>query len=207
MSSAPFVIAPASSPPVAALDDREEARRQLLAAAVVDADQAATRDRIVTFLDAHDDALHRSCVPGHLTGSGAIVDLGTGRTLLIHHAKLERWLQPGGHADGDGNLGHVAWREAWEETGLDDLRLVTPAIDVDVHEIPARGSDPDHLHLDLRFLVVTEGEPAPVANDEVLGARWMEPDDAAVPAGSELQRLLLRARAVAAEVQLSSNPS
>ena len=71
------------------------------------------------FIDAHPDALHRSCLEGHLTGSAAVVDPSTRQVLLLFHAKVQRWLQPGGHADGDGNLARVALREAEEETGID----------------------------------------------------------------------------------------
>ena len=75
--------------------------------------------------------------------------------LLLFHAKVQRWLQPGGHADGDGNLARVALREAEEETGIAGLRVLTPAIDLDVHVFHhARRAEPDHLHLDVRHLVV-----------------------------------------------------
>ena len=149
---------------------------------------------VLEFCDRHDDALYRSCTEGHLTGSAIVVDPSTGRSLLIHHAKLQRWLQPGGHADGDANLAHVAWREATEETGLTGLRLVSPAIDIDVHAIPARSGEPRHLHLDLRHLVLagerTEAEP----NHEVTAARWMMPDDPEILAGGdELHRVVGRA--------------
>ena len=84
-----------------------------------------------------------------------MVDPATRHVLLLFHAKVQRWLQPGGHADGDGNLAHVALREAEEETGIVGLRVVTPAIDLDVHMFHnAAGTEPDHLHLDVRHLVL-----------------------------------------------------
>ncbi len=182
-------------------DDLGEARRQVRLACLVGADQEALRHRLLAFCDDHPDALHRRCVAGHLTGSGVVVDAATGRTLLIHHAKLGRWLQPGGHADGDGNLGAVAWREAREETGLTGLRLITPAIDLDVHAIPARGAEPEHLHLDLRFLVLAGPSTRPDPNHETLGARWLGADDPVVATGGELARAVRRAVAVAATLE------
>ena len=176
-------------------DDLDQARRHIAEAELVGPDQERVRAEVLAFCAQHADALHRRCVPGHLTGSALVVEPGTERILLIHHAKLQRWLQPGGHADGDGNLGAVAWREATEETGLDGLELVTPAIDIDIHAIPARGDDPDHLHLDLRFLVLATGSTVAAPNHEVLAARWMASDDPAVGHG-ELRRLVDRALTV-----------
>ena len=72
-----------------------------------DAEQARFRREMLEFLEAHpEDAHRRSCVPGHLTASSLVVDRSRGRALLTHHKKLERWLQLGGHCDGDSNLLH-----------------------------------------------------------------------------------------------------
>jgi len=138
--------------------DHEEARRQILA-----------------FVARHPDALLRSCDEGHLTGSALVVDPGAERILLLFHAKVRRWLQPGGHADGDGDLAHVALREATEETGLEGLRVVTPAIDLDVHLFhDARGDDPDHLHLDVRHLVLTRPGTVVATNHESDDHAWVD---------------------------------
>ncbi|MDH3682668.1 MAG: NUDIX hydrolase [Acidimicrobiia bacterium] len=194
------VLAPGSTGLMPADDDLDEARLQIRTAALVGIAQQRTRADVLAFCDAHPDALHRSCVEGHLTGSAVVVDPATSQTLLIHHAKLDRWLQPGGHADGDGNLAAVAWREATEETGLEGLQVVVPAIDIDVHGIPARPGEPEHAHLDLRHLVLVGPDRAAVGNHETLGARWLTPGDPAVSAGSELSRLVTRAVEVAAVV-------
>lgn len=169
-----------------------------LNAAVLDGDeQVEVRARILDFIGSHPNALHRSCLDGHLTGSGIVVDPATGESLLINHAKLGRWLQPGGHADGDGNLAAVAWREASEETGLNGLRAVLPAVDVDIHEIPARPGEPAHLHLDLRFLILVGPDREAAPNHETLGARWMRPDDPEIVGTGELQRAVSRASTLA----------
>ena len=130
------------------------------------------RDRVLDFVARHPDVLHRTCLSGHLTGSALVVDPSRGHTLLMLHRKLSRWFQPGGHADGDANLLAVALKEAAEETGISGLMVATPAIDLDVHEVPA--PEGDHLHLDLRFLVrAPAGADAP-GNHESLELRWVD---------------------------------
>jgi 8-oxo-dGTP pyrophosphatase MutT (NUDIX family) len=140
----------------------------------------ASRAQILDFIDAHPDALHRSCREGHLTGSAAVIDPSTRRLLLLFHAKVRRWLQPGGHADGDGNLARVALREAEEETGIDGLRVLAPAIDLDVHVFRhATGAEPDHLHLDVRYLVVAPPGAVASGNHESEAIRWVAIPDLA----------------------------
>lgn len=164
--------------------------------------QEELRARILEFCDGHDDALVRTCLEGHLTGSAVVIDPSRSATLLIHHRKLGLWLQPGGHADGEGDLGLVALREAEEETGLTGLSLVTPAIDLDIHEIPARGDEPAHLHLDVRYLVLASpGSEAAPDVVETMGAQWVTGDDPeGVMASAELRRLVHRALVVASYI-------
>lgn len=136
----------------------------------------ADRTRVLELIDAHDDIALRTCRPGHLTGSAFVVDPSRMAGLVLFHTKLQRWLQPGGHADGDTNLARVAWREATEETGIDGLQVVTPAIDVDIHRVDPPAEDA-HLHLDVRFLVLAPDGAEPVGNHESQGFRWVTLDD------------------------------
>ncbi|MEM7092505.1 MAG: NUDIX hydrolase [Actinomycetota bacterium] len=154
-------------------DDRETARRALGDARGTGFDE--DRQRILELVDAHDDIAIRTCRPGHLTGSAFVIDPSRNAALLLFHTKLQKWLQPGGHADGDTNLAAVAWREATEETGIDGLEVVTPAIDIDIHEVDPPAEDA-HLHLDVRFLVLTPPGAEPVGNHESQGFRWVTPD-------------------------------
>ncbi len=155
-----------------------DARRAIEEALPTDPAQNSVRDRMLAFLDAHPDALHRSCADGHLTGSALVVDPSTRRVLLLFHAKVQRWLQPGGHADGDGCLAHVSLREATEETSIRGLRVVTPAIDLDVHLLHAdAGSEPDHLHLDVRHLVLAPAGSTGSSNHESEGLVWAAVDE------------------------------
>ena len=116
--------------------------------------QDQARQTILNFVAEHPDALHRSCLEGHFTGSSWVVDHHATRGLILLHSKVNRWLQPGGHADGDGFLQMVALREATEETGIVGLEVWSDPIDIDVHVIEKHSdSEPAHLHLDVRYLV------------------------------------------------------
>jgi 8-oxo-dGTP pyrophosphatase MutT (NUDIX family) len=151
--------------------DRAVALEQLAAADVL-AEAQQHRERVVELVEAHHDVLLRTCVPGHLTGSAVVVDPAKGRTLLMLHRKLGRWFQPGGHADGDANLAHVAFREATEETGIEGLAVVVPAIDVDVHEVHL--PDGVHLHLDVRYLVLAPADAVAPGNHESVRLAWVD---------------------------------
>ncbi len=107
--------------------------------------------------------------PGHLTASGFV--RSGNRVLLIHHARLARWMQPGGHIEiDDKNIVAAARREVEEETGLSEL-VPLGLLDVDVHVIPPGRGEPSHLHLDLRWAFEGLGEPT--AGDGVSAARWV----------------------------------
>jgi ADP-ribose pyrophosphatase YjhB (NUDIX family) len=157
--------------------DLAAARTAVLTALPGDPSHETARARIAAFMDEHPDALQRSCAVGHLTGSALVVDREERRILLLLHAKMRRWLQPGGHADGDANLARVSLREAIEESGIDDLRVVTPAIDLDVHVFHhAAGAEPDHLHLDVRHLVLAPSRARGQHNHESDGSAWVTID-------------------------------
>lgn len=118
----------------------------------IDAADAACAARFLAFVTAQPRCFERSLEIGHVTGSAWIVDAAGGRVLLTHHAKLDIWVQPGGHCDGDGDVAAVARREAEEETGLTALDLAAPEIfDLDIHAIPERGAVARHEHFDVRF--------------------------------------------------------
>ena len=116
---------------------------------------------------------------GHFTGSAFVLSADGKRSLLLHHAKLQRWLQPGGHADGDVDLARVALREAREETGLAGLVVSTEIFDLDRHAIPARGAEPEHQHWDVRYVVRCTGDEAPRINSESRAFAWRGIEDLA----------------------------
>lgn len=121
-------------------------------------------------------AFSRARLAGHFTASAFVVSADGERALLLHHAKLGRWLQPGGHADGDMDLAHVALREAEEETGLRGL-VVEPAIfDLDRHGIPAHGAEAAHQHWDVRYVVRCTSDETPSINSESKAFAWRRID-------------------------------
>jgi 8-oxo-dGTP pyrophosphatase MutT (NUDIX family) len=119
----------------------------------IEADASTKAADFLAFLSAHGDAFERRCAPGHFTGSAWLVSTDGKRVLLTHHRKLDLWVQPGGHADGDPDLCRVALREAEEETGLRGLRIEPDIFDIDRHRIPARPGEPEHWHYDVRYVV------------------------------------------------------
>lgn len=112
--------------------------------------------------------------PGHFTASAFVVSPSGDAILLVHHPKLERWLQPGGHVEeSDADLLSAARREAIEETGITDLALIGDGIfDVDVHMIPARKQEPEHRHFDVRFLF-RSGTRDVKLEEGIAGAQWV----------------------------------
>lgn len=100
-----------------------------------------------------DSPFSRNQFPGHLTGSCFVANPTQTEVLLLHHRKLEKWLQMGGHCDGETEMSQVALREAEEESGSQEIKLLsTEIIDLDIHLIPARKSEPEHYHYDVRYL-------------------------------------------------------
>ncbi len=166
--------------------------------------EAATVERFRALLEDTPAPLSRSQFePGHLTCSACVLGGDGEHVLLLHHAKLGRWLQPGGHVEEDdpGPLASAV-REVREESGI--VEALEPLaglaggapVDVDIHTIPARGAEPDHLHYDLRYALAVRGTPALRRSGESTALRWV----AAARLGEltreeSVTRLVARARA------------
>jgi len=148
-------------------------------------DRAAEAAHFADFVRRRPDAAQRELAEGHLTGSAWLVSADGRRVLLTHHRKLGLWLQLGGHADGDTDLARVALREAEEESGLTDLSVEPEIFDLDCHAIPARGSDAEHFHFDVRFVVRANGSEAFVVSEESHALAWREIAEVAADAGMD----------------------
>jgi 8-oxo-dGTP pyrophosphatase MutT (NUDIX family) len=128
------------------------------------------------FLELAQEGLHafeRARLEGHFTASCWLVSADGHRALLTHHRKLDRWLQPGGHADGDTDLARVALREAREETGVPQLAVEGGIFDLDRHRIPARGAEPEHWHYDVRYVIRAGAEERFVVSEESHALAWV----------------------------------
>jgi 8-oxo-dGTP pyrophosphatase MutT (NUDIX family) len=145
-------------------------------------------DRVRRLVTENAACFERTNLPGHITASAWILSSDRRRVLLVHHKKLDKWLQAGGHADGQRDPIDVALREAAEESGLGRLRVARIEgqllpLDVDVHEIPARRDvsgeivEEAHLHFDVRFLLLAEDDAAPQTSAESHDARWYTPGE------------------------------
>jgi len=122
----------------------------------------------------HPNAFQREHLPGHITGSSWIVDSSRSFVLLVHHGTLNKWLQPGGHSDGEENVLNVALREAEEETGVKRFNILhEDFFDIDIHPIPARADFPQHLHFDIRFLFEADKSEKLTVSEESHEVAWV----------------------------------
>lgn len=136
------------------------------------------------------DCCRRELLAGHFTGSAWVLNLDRTKALLIHHRNLDKWVQPGGHADDtDISLAETARREALEECGLSGLTLLSEQIfDLDVHVIPAKREVPEHLHYDVRFVFQAESEAFTEDFAEVKAVCWVSVEN--IVAASHPQMIL-----------------
>lgn len=144
-----------------------------------DATELAHLRRMLTLTEQGRSAFDREqFVPGHFTASAFVVSPESTHLMLILHAKLELWLQPGGHVEtSDADLQNAAQREVLEETGLTAIELVQPGlVDLDIHTIPARKELPAHEHFDVRFLFRARNATFEARSD-ALAAKWVPLSD------------------------------
>lgn len=137
-------------------------------------DEEAVTAQFLALLDEPVNPFVRERLEGHLTGGAWLVSGDGRRILMTHHRKLDRWLQLGGHADGDTDMARVALKEAEEESGLSDLAVEGDIFDLDRHWIPERKGVPGHWHYDVRYVIRANGSEAYVVSEESLDLAWRD---------------------------------
>ena len=126
------------------------------------------------FINSNPDCFERSLEIGHVTASSWLINQSGSHALLMHHRKIGKWLQLGGHCDGDPDVLRVAIKEAKEESGFEDIQCVRSDIfDIDIHLIPENHNEKTHYHYDIRFLLQCKKEEKLVQNRESKGFMWI----------------------------------
>ena len=140
-------------------------------------EEMAFKPRFLELLQ-YENCFERSLLHGHITGSAWIVDTNREFAFMTHHAKLNKWLQPGGHCDGDEDVAWVALKEALEETGMPGLKLSSSHIfDIDIHPIPERKGVPAHEHYDIRYLIEVNKDTPFQLSEESHELAWLALDE------------------------------
>lgn len=169
--------------------------------------QQALREEFLAFLDARPDAMWRSCVDGHLTGSALVLSADRRRVLLTLHPKVGAWLQMGGHCEpGDATLHDAAAREALEESGVSGLVVGALPARLDRHRVGCHGGswglsdDPVRFgtpgtcwHLDVQYVAIAPEGAVERMSDESLDLRWFPVDALPERTDDALRRLVATA--------------
>jgi 8-oxo-dGTP pyrophosphatase MutT (NUDIX family) len=136
--------------------------------------EISIKKRFIEFVEINKDCFERHLLIGHITASAFIFDPKNHKTLLLHHKKLNKWLQPGGHCDGEQDTLAVALKEVFEETGLRIENLGQEIFDLDIHIIPENKGVPEHEHFDVRYLLLADSEIPLVQNHETNQLKWID---------------------------------
>lgn len=138
--------------------------------------------RMIDFVENYPNCFERSLEIGHITASLWLLNKDGSKALLMHHTKLDRWFQLGGHCDGDSDVLNVALKEAREESGIQNIVAVSPEIfDIDIHLIPANSKEKAHDHYDVRFLLQAMSDEEVVQNRESKSLRWINKNQDSLP--------------------------
>ncbi|MBZ5497115.1 MAG: NUDIX hydrolase [Acidobacteriia bacterium] len=154
---------------------RELLLKELAAHQPFDETERRMLARLQRFVEENPECFSPALPEGHITGAAWILDFAREHVLLTHHLKLDKWLQLGGHAEGETHPLAVALREAREESGLTGIRPLSDRIfDVDVHLIPARECRPEHFHYDIRYLMEADRDLPLRVSSESKALSWVK---------------------------------
>lgn len=136
-----------------------------------------TQIEFLAFVRNNKDCFLRSNLAGHVTSSCWLLSPDHSEVLLTHHKKIGRWLQLGGHTDGDPEVLRVALKEAEEESGIANIRALSPDIfDLDIHLIAEHKDTPAHFHYDIRFALESSSYNF-LVSDESHALAWQSTND------------------------------
>ncbi len=151
----------------------------------IDSQEKAFKEKTLLFIDKYVDCFERTLEIGHITASAWLQNNDGSKALLLHHAKLNRWFQLGGHCDGDSDALAVAIKEVQEESGIQNIVPVSTEIfDIDIHTIPANSREKAHDHYDIRFLLKVLGDEEVIQNRESKELRWIGKNRSQLPTDS-----------------------
>jgi len=149
-------------------------------------EEKRAQQRMLEFIMQYSDCFERSLEIGHITASSWLLNKDHTHALLMHHAKLDKWVQLGGHCDGNADVLEVAIKEAQEESGIMSIEPLSHGIfDIDVHLIPARKHEPEHYHYDVRFLLQITSDEDFIQNNESKELRWINKNRDELPANEQ----------------------
>jgi len=149
-------------------------------------DEQSFKGTMSAFIVSNSDCFERSLAIGHITASAWLLNKNHTHALLMHHAKLDKWFQLGGHCDGNPNALEVAIKEAQEESGIMAIEPLSHAIfDIDIHLIPAYKKEQEHYHYDVRFLLHVTSDENVIQNSESKELRWIGKNYNDLPTSSQ----------------------
>lgn len=145
-------------------------------------EEESSKNAMIVFAQSNENCFERFLESGHFTASSWLLNKDGSKALLMHHTKLDRWFQLGGHCDGNPDVLAVAIKEAQEESGIEGISAVNSEIfDVDVHTIPEYKGIPEHTHYDIRFLLQVTSDEEIVQNRESKELRWIDKNQDNLP--------------------------
>lgn len=145
-------------------------------------EESRIKERMIAFIKKYDNCFERTLEVGHITASAWLLNKDQTKALLMLHSKFDKWLQLGGHCDGNPNVLEVAIKEAQEESGIINIKPVSQEIfDIDIHFIPEIKKEKTHYHYDVRFLLQVTSDKKTIQNRESKELRWISQSKTDLP--------------------------
>ena len=143
------------------------------------------KDKIVILnaLRSKYDYFNRTNLFAHFSASAWVLSKDKKKILMAYHNIYDSWSWLGGHADGNYNLKEVALKEVKEESGLNNIRLLSEDIfslevlTVDGHYKKGEYVN-SHLHLNITYLIEADDkEEIRIKDDENSDIAWFDIDE------------------------------